>query len=70
MYYGDFNYRSVDWINTTGNHKSDNFINIIQHNFLKQIVSEPTREDSMLDLIITNSQLDQQYVNRWKIRQQ
>ena len=56
---GDFNYRNVHRINTTEDHESDNFINIIQDNFLKQIVSEPTK-----------TKLGQQYGNRWKIRQQ
>ena len=56
---GDFNYRNVHRINTTEDHESDNFINIIQDNFLKQIVSEPTK-----------TKLGQQYGNRGKIRQQ
>ena len=51
---GGFNYKNVDWINIARNHELDDFINIIQVNFLKQIVSEPTREDSILDLVITN----------------
>ena len=50
---GDFNYRNVDWINIAGDHKPDDFFDIIQDNFLKQIVSEPTRENSILDLVIT-----------------
>ena len=43
------NYRNVDWTYIAGDHKSEDFINIIQNNFLKQIVSEPTRENSILD---------------------
>ena len=50
----DFNYRNVDWIYIAGDHESDDFINIIQDNFLKQIVSELTREDNVLNLVITN----------------
>ena len=53
---GDFNYRNVDWINIVINHKLDDFIDIIEDNFLKQIVSESTREDSILDLIIRNKE--------------
>ena len=50
----DFNYRNADWIDIAADHESDDLINIIQDNFLKQIVSEPTRKDSIMDLDITN----------------
>ena len=54
---GDFNSRNVDWINTTRDHESNDLINLIQNNFLKQILSKPTREDSILDLVITNKEI-------------
>ena len=49
---GDINYRNVDGINIARDHESDDFINIIQDNFFKQIVNKPTRESSILDLVL------------------
>ena len=51
---GDFNHRNIDWLNIAGDHESDDFINIIQNYFLKQIVRKPTRDHSILELFITN----------------
>lgn len=51
---GDFNYRNVDWINNIGDHESDNFVNLVHDNFLKQLVNEPTRQNNILDLVLTN----------------
>ena len=52
---GDFNYRNVDWELMIGNRESEEFLKIMQDNFLKQVVMEPTRGNNILDLIITNS---------------
>ena len=54
---GYFNYRNIDWINIAVDHESDDFINIIKDNFLKQILSEPTREDSILDYLVSNMEI-------------
>ena len=52
---GDFNYRNVDWDLMIGNRESEEFLKVMQDNFLKQLVIEPTRGNNILDLIITNS---------------
>lgn len=51
---GDFNYRSIDWVNNVGDNESEDFINVVNDNFLKQLVNVPTRENNILDLILTN----------------
>ena len=54
MYYGNFNYRNIDWVNYVGDNESEEFISLVNENFLKQLVNVPTRENSVLDLILTN----------------
>lgn len=51
---GDFNYRNIDWSNNTGDNVSEEFLELINDNFLRQLINEPTRENNILDLIITN----------------
>ncbi len=38
-----------------GNKETEEFLKVIQDNFLKQVVVEPTRGNNILDLIFTNS---------------
>ena len=51
---GDFNFRNIDWGLMTGNSEAEDFLTVIQDNFLKQVVLEPTRGNNILDLILTN----------------
>ena len=44
---GDFNYRNINWENLTGDAESDEFLEIIQDNFLNQYVLEPTRGNNV-----------------------
>ena len=55
---GDFNYPDINW--TEGecqNANSRKFMEECESSFLVQMVGEPTREDKILDLILTNSEL-------------
>ena len=53
---GDFNYRGIDWDTMTGDRSSEEFLNVIQDSFLKQLVREPTRQGNILDLVFTNNE--------------
>ena len=52
---GDFNYRGIDWDDMTGDRISEEFLNVVQDGFFKQLVREPTRQGNILDLVLTNS---------------
>ena len=41
---GDFNYRGIEWDSLTGDRSSEEFLNVIQDGFFKQLVWEPTRQ--------------------------
>ena len=54
---GDFNFKDIDWKNNLFLNYSINyelFSDILSGNFLNQMVLQPTRDDSILDLILTN----------------
>ena len=51
---GDFNFRYINWRQLTGNLESDDFLEVVQDNFLHQFVTEPTRGDNILDLVLSN----------------
>ena len=51
---GDFNFRAIDWELMVGNSEADDFLTVIQDNFLKQVINEPTRGNNLLDLVLTN----------------
>ena len=51
---GDFNYRNIDWVNYISDNESEELIRFVNENFLKQLVNVPTRENSVLDIILTN----------------
>ena len=57
---GDFNFPGIDWDTSTIKNTCqyptlhNNFISILHDNGLEQIVTEPTRGDNTLDLLITN----------------
>ena len=53
---GDFNDRCTKWDSSHSNSELGNkFYNLLTNNNLFQLISEPTRENNLLDLVITNS---------------
>ncbi|KAM4029730.1 uncharacterized protein ACNLHF_022386 [Anomaloglossus baeobatrachus] len=52
---GDFNYPDIQWdIESSGCAKSCKLLSTIQDNFLSQMIDEPTRRNSFLDLVLSN----------------
>ena len=52
---GDFNFRGIDWVNNVGRtREEEEFLDVINDNFLRQLVNVPTRENNILDLVLTN----------------
>ena len=51
---GDFNYPNINWNLVTGQGKSEEFLDVINDLFLTQYVSQPTRGQSILDLVMCN----------------
>lgn len=55
---GDFNLPDIDWSCNRALHQLDNYallIDLIQDNFLMQLVREPTRNQDILDLVTSTS---------------
>lgn len=57
---GDFNYPGIRWVNGSGFVNSDvgpeyEFVNLLSDGFLYQLVESPTREENILDLILSNN---------------
>ncbi len=52
----DYNFRRIDWEGVVGDLESEDFLRIFQDNFLKQVVTESTRCDNILDLVLTNNE--------------
>ncbi len=54
----DFNVSTINWSNTgpsLPSPVSTLLVNIVQDNFLSQLISEPTRDKNILDLVLTTS---------------
>ena len=51
---GDFNYPDISWDLSTGHCPSANFRDTVNDCFLTQLIREPTRGSSVLDLVLTN----------------
>ena len=52
---GDFKFPNFCWkYNTEERDKSRRFLECVGDNFLTQLVSEPTREGALLDLLFVN----------------
>jgi len=52
---GDFNYGGIDWHTSQATEApAQQFLDCLEDCFLTQHVTEPTREDSLLDFVITN----------------
>ena len=55
VFMGDLNYSDIDWTTMTASSEiSSSFCNALEENFLSQVVTECTRENAILDLLITN----------------
>ena len=52
--FGDFNYGNIDWEHYEGPRNCTKFIECTTNCSLTQIVREPTRNEAILDLILTN----------------
>ena len=55
---GDFNGPNINWsliTPTVSSPISSTFCTLVHDNFLTQLVSSPTREDHILDLVFTNN---------------
>lgn len=51
----DFNHLNICWRdNTTGHKQSRRLLQSIHGEFLSQVIEEPSRRGSLLDLILTN----------------
>ncbi len=53
---GDFNYRNINWAEKTGNIESEDFLEVLNNNFLYQHVMEPTRNGNILDLVLSSTE--------------
>jgi len=54
---GDFNHLDISWEDHTATHtQSSRFLQNINDNFLMQVVEEPTRKGTLLDLVLTNKE--------------
>ncbi|XP_069180221.1 uncharacterized protein [Procambarus clarkii] len=51
---GDFDFGGVDWLSRAGSGEAEDFLELVDDCFLAQHVGEPTREDGVLDLVLTN----------------
>lgn len=63
---GDFNYPEIDWTDSSNNQINNQFLEIVNDNFLFQHVTEPTRGKNILDLILTT---EERLVENVKIRE-
>ncbi|PKU32130.1 dtw domain-containing protein 2 [Limosa lapponica baueri] len=54
---GDFNHPDICWKdNTAGHKKSRKFLECVNDNFLLQMIEEPMRKGTVLDLVLTNKE--------------
>ncbi len=49
---GDFNCPNVDWNLIHGDQEGNRLVEMIEDAFLTQIVTQPTRENNILDLVL------------------
>ena len=61
---GDFNYPHINWSNSTASTPEEAaFLNFCTSNSLSQFVNEPTRDENILDLVLTFDLLEPLQVN-------
>ncbi len=51
---GDFKCPYIDWASMNDNQKGNRLLKIIEKTFLTQIVTQPTRENNLLDLVLVS----------------
>jgi ribonuclease P/MRP protein subunit RPP40 len=51
---GDFNCPNVDWETMSGDQEGKRLIDMVEDSFLTQVVRQPTRNDNILDLVLTS----------------
>ncbi|XP_069168696.1 uncharacterized protein [Procambarus clarkii] len=51
---GDFGFGGVSWLNKAGSGEAEDFLELVGDCFLTQHVGEPTRENNILDLVLTS----------------
>ncbi len=51
---GDSNCPSIDWASMNGDREGSRLIEMVEDAFLTQIVTQPTRENNTLDLVLTS----------------
>ncbi len=50
---GDFNSPNMNWSSIYGDHQGSRLIEMVVDSFLSQIVTQPTRGNNILDLVLT-----------------
>ena len=56
---GDLNFPNMDWCSDTSTSKSQELlVDFIDRNFLNQVITEPTRGNNILDVVLTNKPQD------------
>ncbi len=65
----DFNYGSIDWNTLHAENEPGSFLDTLMDSFLVQHVKEPTREQSVLDLVLSkeNVGVDDVKVHSWTV---
>jgi hypothetical protein len=53
---GDFNYPGVNWDTMSSDSKGSEFLDLVQDLYLVQHVHKPTRENNILDFVVTSEQ--------------
>ena len=51
---GDFNYSIIDWELLRADPEGQQFLDLVMDKFLTQHVKEPTREQNILDLVLSS----------------
>ena len=60
---GDFNLTHIDWQALTGvEYESQRMLEFIDGKFFNQLLAEPTRENSTLDLVISSEEHSNQWI--------
>ncbi len=47
----DFNCPKINWSNMTGDQEGNSLLEMLEDTFMTQIISQPTRENNILDLV-------------------
>ena len=55
LFVGDFNYLSINWDSMSSTKESIDFRDVCLDKFLSQVVTKPTRDTNILDIVLTNN---------------